>query len=112
MKIVAIPTEYRRRVGRHAFGDELQGIDYTSPPRRPRRIRRRPDEDIGNPSTIFPKASTTPAYVSDRNPHGTDYVQQLLARIDSGKYPHELDERRKPVMIEDEDELCVVREAS
>ena len=113
MKIVAVP----RSVGRASvrYGDEDFGrIDYTAPPKAPRRRRRRPEEDVGNPSTIFPKAPTLPANVSERNPHGTEYVQELIERIDSGLFPHELDERRSPTEVVDIDAeaTSMVREAS
>ena len=113
MKIVAIPRDVGRGYAR--YGDEDFGrIDYTTPPKAPRRRRRRPDEDVGNPSTIFPKAQTFPAHVSERNPHGTEYVHTLIERIDSGLFPHELDERRNPTEVVDIDAeaTSVVREAS
>lgn len=94
MKVVSIPAGMRRGIA-CAGDDEFASIDYTSPPRSARRRRRRPDEDVSNVSTIFPKAPTVQDYVSKRNPNGTEYVQRLLKRIDSGRYPHELDERRK-----------------
>ena len=114
MKVVAMPREFRRSVRRPAGSDEFLAVDYTSPPKRPRRLRRRPDEDVGNPSTIFPKAATVPAYVSDRNPYGTEYVEKLIQRIDSGLYPHELDARRKATDVEAEEEIevCAMEEAS
>ena len=34
--------------------------------------------------TATPKAPTIPAYVSERNPHGTAYVQRLIERVDNG----------------------------
>ena len=108
MKIAAIPQEFRQSFA--SSEDAFGRIDYTSPPRRPGRRRRRPQEDEGNPSTIFPKAATVSAYVSERNPHGTDYVKALLERIDSGEFPHELDERRR---AEDDDAaLAPMRDAS
>ena len=94
MKVVSIPAGMRRGIA-CAGDDEFASIDYTSPPRSARRRRRRSEEDVGNPSTIFPKAPTVQDYVSKRNPHGTEYVQQLIGRIDAGRHPHELDERRK-----------------
>ena len=100
MKIAAIPYEVRRSLSRRGGEDVFDRIDYTTAPRAPQRRRRRPDEDVGNPSTIYPKAPTIPDYVSERNPHGTEYVRVLIERIDSGLYPHELDERRK---VEDAD---------
>jgi len=94
MKVVSIPAGMRRGIA-YAGDDEFASIDYTSPPHSARRRRRRPEEDVGNPSTIFPKAPSVQDYVSKRNPHGTEYVQQLIGRIDSRRNPHELDERRK-----------------
>lgn len=113
MKIVAIPRDGGRASAR--YGDEDFGrIDYTAPPKAPRRRRRRPEEDVGNPSTIFPKAPTFPAYVAERNPHGTEYVRKLVERIDSGLFPHELDERRSSAEVVDIDAeaTSVMRAAS
>ena len=113
MKIVTMPYGIRPSVARPAGGDDCDRIDYTSPPEPPRRRRRRPEEDIGTASTIFPKAATVPRFVSDRNPYGTEYVKQLVERIDSGKFPHELDERRKKAsVVDDEVNAGLVREAS
>ena len=112
MKIAAIPGEFRRSLVRSSGDDVLDRIDYTSPPRAPRRRRRRPEEDVGNPSTIFPKVPTISGYVSERNPYGTAYVQALIERIDSGQYPHELDERRRAEPADDDASPLVAREAS
>ncbi len=106
MKIAAVPYEFRRTLNRRA-DDVFDRIDYTGPPAAPRRRRRRPEEDRGAVSTIFPKAPTVPEFVSERNPYGTAYVQALIERIDSGRYPHELDERRKPRPVDDLDEVLV-----
>ena len=94
MKIASVPSAYRKYFVQDS-DDVLDVIDVTSPPKR-RRRRRRPGEDVGTASTIFPKAPTIPEYVSERNPHGTEYVQRLIELIDSGKLTHELDDRRRP----------------
>lgn len=112
MKIVTLPYCVRPGLAPPGGCEDLDRIDYTSPPRRPRRRRRRPEEDTGNPSSIFPKAPTVPMFVSERNPHGTAYVRSLTERIDSGRYPHELDERRKKASAADEANANLVREAS
>lgn len=110
MKIAAVSHKFRRGLARGSGDDIFDRIDYTSPPRAPRRRRRRPEEEVGNPSTIFPQAATVPAYVSERNPNGTAYVQALIERIDSGKYPHELDDRRNPVAADADDELAMAED--
>ncbi len=110
MKIAAVAFKYRRGLARGSGDDVFDRIDYTSPPRTPRRRRRRPEEEVGNPSTIFPQAPTVTDYVSERNPYGTAYVQALIERIDSGKYPHELDDRRNPAAADADDELVMAED--
>ena len=94
MKTVCVPQEYLSWL-RGSYSDaDLGGIDYTGPARR-RSSRGRSRSSPGKPSVIFPEAPTVTAYVSDRNPYGTTYVQRLIEHIDSGGFAHELDDRRK-----------------
>jgi len=94
MKTVHVPQEYDLWFRGSQIDVDLGGIDYTAPaePRSCRGVRSGGDS---RPSVIFPEAPTIAAYISERNPHGTAYVQCLIEHIDSRGLMRKLGDRRK-----------------
>ena len=45
--------------------------------------------------TLFPEAPTIPELVSERNPHGTEYVQRLIELVDRGMLAPKRKERKQ-----------------
>jgi len=82
MRVVSLSPGMRRYTEAD-YWDELAHIDWTGgpgPSRRRRRRRSPPDEEMEEVRLDV----RHPELVSDRNPHGTHYVQGLIGLVDSG----------------------------